>query len=213
MSDSGKHVPKGGMGSQQPTELKKIIFKGPRSLDFPLKNLKDEGPMTSSCSLCDRFSDPDSPLTVYRSPRFILDHMPGIDLPGYLVIAPLRHVEHAGILEDSEREELARLQSLAVQTILGLPGVGKVYILSFGEAVPHLHLHLFPRTDAMLLAPGCLTDGIPEGPKIFQFWRKKLAVPGVPDGVRSLIPQLKDAFLKSVPFNPSSPSGPREPPR
>jgi diadenosine tetraphosphate (Ap4A) HIT family hydrolase len=152
--------------------------------------------MTSSCSLCDRFADPDYPLTVFRTQKIALTHMHGIDLPGYLVIAPVRHVEHAGILEDSEREELARLQSLAVQTILGLPGVRKVYILSFGEAVPHLHIHLFPRTDAMLSAPECLTEGIPDGPKLFDFWRIKLAVPDVPVAVSSLIPQLKEVFLK-----------------
>ncbi len=165
--------------------------------------------MTSSCSLCQRFADPDYPLTVFRTQKVTLTHMPGIDLPGYLVIAPVRHVEHAGLLEDSEREELARLQSLAIQTILGLPAVRKVYILSFGEAVPHLHLHLFPRTDAMLSAPECLTDGIPDGPKIFEFWRKKLAVSDVPDAVRSLIPKLKEDVLKFGPFIPSSPSGPR----
>ncbi|MEC4683844.1 MAG: hypothetical protein VST70_09250 [Nitrospirota bacterium] len=152
--------------------------------------------MTSSCSLCDRFGDPGYPLTVLRAQKIALTHMPGIDLPGYLVVAPVRHVEHAGLLEDSEREELARIQSLAVQTILALPGVRKVYILSFGEAVPHLHLHLFPRTDAMLSAQECLTDGIPDGPKLFDFWRKKLAVPDVPDAVSSLIPKLKEAFLK-----------------
>ena len=152
--------------------------------------------MTSSCSLCDRFADPGYPLTVLRAQKIALTHMPGIDLPGYLVVAPVRHVEHAGLLEDSEREELARIQSLAVQTILGLPGVRKVYILSFGEAVPHLHLHLFPRTDAMLSALECLTDGIPDGPKLFDFWRKKLAVSDVPDAVSSLIPKLKEAFLK-----------------
>ena len=152
--------------------------------------------MSSSCSLCDRFADPGYPLTVLRAQKIALTHMPGIDLPGYLVVAPVRHVEHAGLLEDSEREELARIQSLAVQTILALPGVRKVYILSFGEAVPHLHLHLFPRTDAMLSAPECLTDGIPDGPKLFDFWRKKLAVPDVPDAVSSLIPKLKEAFLK-----------------
>ena len=160
--------------------------------------------MTSSCSLCDRFADPGYPLTVLRAQKIALTHMPGIDLPGYLVVAPVRHVEHAGLLEDSEREELARIQSLAVQTILGLPGVRKVYILSFGEAVPHLHLHLFPRTDAMLSAPECLTDGIPDGPKLFDFWRKKLAVSDVPDAVSSLIPKLKEAFLKSSSQIPGS---------
>lgn len=160
--------------------------------------------MTSSCSLCDRFADPGYPLTVLRAQKIALTHMPGIDLPGYLVVAPVRHVEHAGLLEDSEREELARIQSLAVQTILGLPGVRKVYILSFGEAVPHLHLHLFPRTDAMLSALECLTDGIPDGPKLFDFWRKKLAVSDVPDAVSSLIPKLKEAFLKSSSRIPGS---------
>ncbi|MCL5285217.1 MAG: hypothetical protein M1313_05640 [Nitrospirae bacterium] len=158
------------------------------------KTLKRDGTMISSCSLCDRFADASNPLIVFKSQKVALYHMPGIDLPGYLVISPFRHVEDAGVLEDSEREEMARLQSRAVQTILGLPGVRKVYILSFGEAVPHLHLHLFPRTDAMLAGPGCLSDGIPDGPKIFDFWRKRLAGPDIPDTVQSLIPRLREIF-------------------
>ncbi len=156
--------------------------------------------MTPSCPLCRRFSDPESALVIFKGRGAVLSHMPEINLPGYLLLAPLRHVEDAGRLTREEQEEMAALQSRAVKTILKLPDVRKVYIASFGEAVPHLHLHLFPRTGAMLKDPECLSGGVPDGPKIFDLWRRRLAVPAVPDEVRSLILRLREVF--NQPFTP-----------
>lgn len=151
--------------------------------------------MSPHCPVCDRISAPENPLEVYRNPRVALYHMSGIDLPGYLVLAPVRHVEHAGELDDSDLSELARVQARAVRFILGIPGVRKVYACSFGEAVPHLHIHLFPRTDAMIEDPDCLTDGTPDGPRIFDRWRRALAVPAETDEVLNQITRLREHFM------------------
>ena len=151
--------------------------------------------MSPHCPVCDRISAPENPLEVYRNPRVALYHMSGIDLPGYLVLAPVRHVEHAGELDDPDLSELARVQARAVRFILGIPGVRKVYALSFGEAVPHLHIHLFPRTDPMLGDPDCLSsDGCPDGPKIFDLWRKRLAVPAETQAVLDLVRRSRTHF-------------------
>jgi diadenosine tetraphosphate (Ap4A) HIT family hydrolase len=155
--------------------------------------------MITPCPLCERFADPESPLVIVRSRRAVLSHMPGVDLPGYLLLSPLRHVEDAGALDREEERELAGLQSRAVREVLALPEVRKVYILSFGEAVPHLHLHLFPRTEAMgrdpeLQSPGAPAAGAPDGPKIFDHFRQRLAVPGIPDRVRALVLRLRSHF-------------------
>jgi diadenosine tetraphosphate (Ap4A) HIT family hydrolase len=143
--------------------------------------------MKPSCVICDRFSSPDNPLLVLRTPNAVLYHMPGVDLPGYLVLAPARHVEHIGALDDAELGDLARIQARAVRAILSVPGVRKVYALSFGEALPHLHIHLFPRTQAMIGDPEFATDGFPDGPRLFNHWRRQLAVPAEPDAVMDLV--------------------------
>lgn len=151
--------------------------------------------MNPHCPVCDRISSPGNPLAVYQNPRVALYHMSGIDLPGYLVLAPVRHVEHAGELDDPELSEFARVQARAVRVILGIPGVRKVYACSFGEVVPHLHIHLFPRTDAMLEDPDGFTDGYPDGPRIFDRWRRALAVPAETDEVLSQVTRLREHFM------------------
>lgn len=151
--------------------------------------------MSPHCPVCDRIASPENPLVVYQNPRVALYHMSGIDLPGYLVLAPVRHVEHAGELDDPDLSELARVQARAVRFILGIPGVRKVYGLSFGEVVPHLHIHLFPRTDAMLEDPDGFTDGYPDGPRIFDVWRKRLAVPSDTERVLNLVARFRGFFM------------------
>ena len=133
---------------------------------------------------------------ILRTRRAVLSHMAGIDLPGYLLLAPERHVEDAGSLTGEEEREMAHLTSRAVQAILSLPGVRKVYLLSFGEVVPHLHLHLFPRTEAMLQDPASLTEGLPNGPAIFERWRQRLAVSVRPPEVDAAILRLREILQR-----------------
>lgn len=146
------------------------------------------------CSICDRDAVPENPLMVTRTPVLALYHMSGIALPGYLVLAPVPHVEDLGKLGDPALSDLARIQARAVRLLLDLPGVRKVYVCSFGEIVPHFHLHLFPRMEGMLEDPECLTNGFPDGPKIFDLWRRRLAVPSDPVEVLALVGRLKSLF-------------------
>ena len=151
--------------------------------------------MATCCSLCERIKRSEDPMAIRRTPHSLLYHMPGIDLPGYLVIAPLRHVEHAGMLGEDELFDLARLQALATREILEISGVQRVYTLSFGEVLPHLHIHLFPRTEAMLDDPGSLHEGVADGPKLFDRWRKRLAVSSLPPSVTELIVRMRRRSL------------------
>ena len=152
--------------------------------------------MPNSCSLCDRIRSSSDSMILRKTSYALLYHMSAIDLPGYLVVAPTRHVEHAGELLDTELLDLGRLQSFATREILKIPGVRKVYTLSFGELLPHLHIHLFPRTDFMIEDREALTDGLPDGPRIFQRWRQRLSISSPSKPVEELITRIKMA-----PFN------------
>lgn len=132
--------------------------------------------MPAPCSLCERSNDPEGSLVILRTRWAVLSHMAGIDLPGHLLLAPERHVEDAGSLTGEEEREMAHLTSRAVQASLSRPGVRKVYLLSFGEGVPHLYLHLFPRTEAILQDPASLTEGFPNGSAIIERRRQRLAL-------------------------------------
>ena len=54
--------------------------------------------------------------------------------------------------------------------------------------------------------PVGLSDGVPDGPKIFDLWRKRLSSEHPPEAVLSLIPRLREIFMRTVPSdNPSPP--------
>lgn len=151
--------------------------------------------MATPCSLCERIELSVDPMALKRSAHSLLYHMPGIDLPGYLVVAPLRHVEHVGMLDDAELLDLVRLQAKAIREIMELPTVQRVYTLSFGEMLPHLHIHLFPRTEEMLEDPESLYEGVADGPKLFDRWRKKLAVSLPSPKVAEMVGRMRQRAL------------------
>ena len=153
--------------------------------------------VSKSCSVCRRVKDEEeSGLVVYRSPHVVLYHMPEVDLPGYLVLATVRHEESLGSLTDEEIVAMARVEQHAVKALLALPHVRKVYLASFGEVCAHPHFHLFPRTDEMLEAISSWTDGEIDGPRIFDTFRKALKTAGTPGPVFEIVQRLRGLFAE-----------------
>ncbi len=141
-------------------------------------------PVCEELEVADRLIARDRVIGVY--------HMGNIALPGYLVLAPLRHVVRWGDLDRPEKESLERFRVLAESVLLGGDGVRKVYFMSFGEVCPHLHVHCFPRTRWM-------ADDLSEregvdGPGIFVHYRKALSCSGTPPEVRAMVLSLRKAF-------------------
>src|SRR5438067_10710357 len=64
---------------------------------------------------------------------------------GWMVLAPERHVENWDDLTEAEAVALGHLIRRGVAAVRKITGAPKVYVASFAEAVPHLHVHLFPR--------------------------------------------------------------------
>ncbi len=151
--------------------------------------------MATHCSLCERIELSTDPMVLKRTDHSLLYHMPGIDLPGYLVVAPLRHVEHVGMLDDAELFDLACLQAKATREIMEVHSIQRVYTLSFGEMLPHLHIHLFPRTEKMLDDPESLHEGIADGPKLFDRWRKRLAISLPSPKVAEMVDRMRQRLL------------------
>lgn len=148
--------------------------------------------MNGACFVCRMVAGNEHPdLVVFTDDFVSLYHMPDVDLPGYLVLAPVRHLEGMEGLAERELDAMGRSQQKAVRAIQALPDVRKVYLSSFGEVCPHFHVHLFPRTDMMLEDASSRTNGEIDGPRIFDLYRKKLKTVGTPERIFEIVRGLR----------------------
>lgn len=66
-------------------------------------------------------------------------------IAGWHIVDLARHAESWEALTVEESSALGPLLARATRAIREVTGCTRVYVLSFCEAVPHLHLHLAPR--------------------------------------------------------------------
>jgi len=97
----------------------------------------------SACPECDRIQRARGVLVrgafvVHGKPE------PG-PVPGWLVVAPRRHVEQLDELAPDEARELGPLLKDASAALRQAAGGEKIYLAVFAEQLPHLHVHLVAR--------------------------------------------------------------------
>lgn len=99
-------------------------------------------------------------LGILRKGSFVIHRRPeGAPVPGWLVVAPARHVEQIDALRGEELSALGPLLAEAAAALRAETPCEKVYISVFAEVVPHLHFHVIARP-----------PGLPEGqrgPRLF----------------------------------------------
>lgn len=108
--------------------------------------------LIEGCMACDilagRLRPPGG--AIYEDAYWLVDHQcQPVEMAGYLIVKPKRHVEH---LADLTPEEAASLGPILRATCLALGRVvhpAKTYAISMGEAVAHIHFLIIPRTTAM----------------------------------------------------------------
>jgi len=69
-----------------------------------------------------------------------------VQLPGFLILQPKRHVEQVGDLTAEEAAGVGPLLSAASQALNLHLQARKVYVCSFGSVVMHVHFYLLPLT-------------------------------------------------------------------
>jgi diadenosine tetraphosphate (Ap4A) HIT family hydrolase len=102
----------------------------------------------SGCYACEQ-SDPEA---AFRE-RFVrrggwrVAHDFNSSLEGWLIIAPLRHVQSLDELTAEEAVELGCLLREATIALKSVTGCNKTYVMLFAEAdgFAHLHVHVVPR--------------------------------------------------------------------
>ena len=66
-------------------------------------------------------------------------------VPGWVVLAPLRHVEQWDALDSRELAELAPLVARVSAALRAETPTAKIYVSVFAEVLPHFHVHVVAR--------------------------------------------------------------------
>jgi diadenosine tetraphosphate (Ap4A) HIT family hydrolase len=87
---------------------------------------------------------------IYENAYWMLDHaLSPAPLRGFLILKPTRHCEHLGELTAEEAAALGPVLRAACAALQRVTGAEKVYVISFGEVVKHIHFYLIPRLPGM----------------------------------------------------------------
>lgn len=86
---------------------------------------------------------------LYEDDLVYVGHIHALDGPtayrGYLMVEPKRHAPVLGDLTDEEAAAIGRVTNRMARLQRDVLGAEHVYSFVYGDAVPHLHVHLAPR--------------------------------------------------------------------
>lgn len=84
--------------------------------------------------------------TIYQDDCWMVDHsVSPVLLPGFLIVKPIRHCEHIAHLSEKEAARLGSILQRTAQAVMRATGAEKVYVVSLGELVKHIHFCIIPR--------------------------------------------------------------------
>jgi diadenosine tetraphosphate (Ap4A) HIT family hydrolase len=97
------------------------------------------------CLICrQEQADPDD--VVFIDDDWSAGVIAGYDVPGWVVLRLRRHAEGFGQLSADELAQFGRRVRDIMSSVRSVTGAAATYLLIFGEANPHLHALITPRT-------------------------------------------------------------------
>jgi diadenosine tetraphosphate (Ap4A) HIT family hydrolase len=127
---------------------------------------------------------------IHESRHFTTRQASDSGVPGHLVVASRVECTSLGEFTPDQAADLLRCLSRAETLLREILQPEKIYILKFGEAVPKIHFHVFPRTARLLQAYlGQVTDQAPySGARIMDWvWTHRESVGFAEEEIRSFI--------------------------
>ena len=82
---------------------------------------------------------------IHETDHWSVDHAFTRWIRGWLIVKPKRHVEQLAELSPAEAAELGPLLRATSAAVARVLAPERVYVLSLGEEVRHIHLHVIPR--------------------------------------------------------------------
>ncbi|MEM5794894.1 MAG: HIT domain-containing protein [Bacillota bacterium] len=140
---------------------------------------------------------------IYQDDWIILHHCIDINIAGYLIVSPVRHVETYGDLHEAEIRKIGVLTKDITAILSEFNGVEKIYLASFGEETAHFHAHIFPRYKWIIdhhAQDVCLGNKI-DGAKLLSICREKYKVEGQimeNDGIRDVVAKVRNRLRKKL---------------
>ena len=103
-------------------------------------------PSAGDCLICDKHAAADPGLEVHRDQQMYVGHLPATPTAylGHLFVEPLEHRPGLADLGADQAAALGASMQRASATLLAT-GMEHAYAFVFGDAVPHLHVHLVGR--------------------------------------------------------------------
>lgn len=103
------------------------------------------------CVLCRRLHAPEPPPGgwLLRDEQWAAAVMPGAEVPGWVVLQPVRHAERIWELDEQALAALGPVVARLSEAIAGARDAAKVYLGAFGERIPHWHLIVAPPPDGL----------------------------------------------------------------
>jgi diadenosine tetraphosphate (Ap4A) HIT family hydrolase len=139
----------------------------------------------TDCLICEQErTDPDR--VVFADEAWSAGVIPGYDVPGWIVLRLRRHAEGLGQLTGEELAQFGRRARDVMSAVRTVTGAAATYLMIFGEANPHLHALITPRT-AETAEDRRLGDIL-----------KLRTERSDPRAARALVPALRAAYLRSV---------------
>lgn len=126
--------------------------------------------------------------TLLETDFWVLEHSADIQLPGLLILKTRRHLENVSRLSREEAMELGPLIKRAASACQKATGADRIYVLSFGETVRHVHFWLLPRTSAIRESLGYGPSALSS---ILQYYRQKPADESHSPRVRGAIRRIR----------------------
>jgi diadenosine tetraphosphate (Ap4A) HIT family hydrolase len=97
------------------------------------------------CLIC-RQEQADPADVVFADEDWSAGVIAGYDVPGWVVLRLRRHAEGFSQLTEAELAQFGRRARDTVAAVRAVTGAAATYLIIFGEANPHLHALITPRT-------------------------------------------------------------------
>lgn len=97
------------------------------------------------CAICKNIEGAEQTY-LFQSEDWLIRHSAETNIEGYLILEARRHILDLSQANESEIASYGPMIALATRAIRRVVAPEKVYTFTLAEAVPHLHVHLIPRS-------------------------------------------------------------------